>query len=83
MPLKTYLINRIKSKKHRLNGIIPSDRLPSKPELCQTFLDHIVYSIDQLPPKVDLREDMTPVEDQSEIGSCVANCLVGESNIFD
>jgi hypothetical protein len=26
-------------------------------------------SSDQLPPKVDLRPDMTPVEDQSSIGS--------------
>ncbi|CAF1007465.1 unnamed protein product [Adineta steineri] len=36
-----------------------------------------MYSSDQLPPKADLRDSMTPVEDQSQIGSCSANCLAG------
>ena len=31
----------------------------------------------KLPPKVDLRKYMTKVEDQSEIGSCVANAVAG------
>lgn len=53
----------------RLDGLIPSSRLPFKSQLCQFFRDHILYSPDQLPPKVDLRPEMTPVEDQSQIGS--------------
>jgi hypothetical protein len=69
MPLKTYLINKINNSKFRLNGIIPSKRLPHKQRLCQAFCEHVLYTPDQLPPKVDLRSDMTPVEDQSRIGS--------------
>jgi hypothetical protein len=69
MPLKTFLINKINSKKFRLNGLVPSSRLPKKRQLCQSFRDHILYSPQQLPPKVDLRSDMTPVENQSQIGS--------------
>jgi hypothetical protein len=30
-----------------------------------------------LPPKVDLRPYMTPVEDQGDLGSCVANAVAG------
>ena len=65
----TYLLNRIESRICRLNGIQQSDNLPNKPQLCQSFSDHVMYSNDQLPPKVDLRPNMTPVEDQSRIGS--------------
>lgn len=69
MPFKTYLANKINSKRFRLNGIVPSVRLPRKQQLCQAFRDHMLYRLEQLPPKVDLRSDMTPVEDQSRIGS--------------
>ncbi|CAF4297134.1 unnamed protein product, partial [Rotaria sordida] len=75
MPIRTYLYNRFNDKKFRLNGIKPSTRMPSKENLRQFFSDHVLYSTDQLPPKVDLRPDMTPVEDQSRIGSCSANSL--------
>ncbi|CAF2737192.1 unnamed protein product [Rotaria sp. Silwood2] len=51
--------------------------MPNKPQLCQSFSDHVLYSSDQLPPKVDFRAAMTLVEDQSRIGSCVANTLAG------
>ncbi len=69
MPQNTYLLNRIESRICRLNGILPSSVLPDKPKLRQSFADHMLYSSDQLPPKVDLRANMTPVEDQSRIGS--------------
>lgn len=69
MPLRTYLFNRFYEKKCRLNGIKPSTRLPWKEKLCQYFADHIQLASDQLPPKVDLRSELTPVEDQSKIGS--------------
>lgn len=69
MPRKTYLLNRIEARVCRLNGILESTYLPNKPELCQSFADHVVYDSNQLPPKVDLRANMTAVEDQSKIGS--------------
>lgn len=69
MPRKTFLLNRIESRLCRLNGIQESRYLPNRPELCQSFADHIVYDNNQLPPKVDLRGHMTAVEDQSKIGS--------------
>ncbi|CAF4063790.1 unnamed protein product, partial [Rotaria sordida] len=77
MPLRTYLYNRLSAQKFRLNGVLPSVSLPSKENLRQFFSDHILFNDDQLPPKVDLRSDMTPVEDQSRIGSCTANSLAG------
>ncbi|CAF3348813.1 unnamed protein product [Rotaria sp. Silwood1] len=77
MSLRKFLVNRYKNRKFRLNGIFPSTHLPSKQWLCQALSDHLIYDANQLPPKVDLRQDMTPVEDQSKIGSCTANCLAG------
>ena len=69
MSRNTYLLNRGESRVCRLNGILESSDLPSKPELRQSFADHVLYNTDQLPPKVDLRANMTSVEDQSRIGS--------------
>ncbi|CAF0949495.1 unnamed protein product [Adineta ricciae] len=77
MPVKTFLTSQASNSKFRVNGLIPSPRLPEKRQLCQSFREHLVYAPEQLPPKVDLRADMTPVEDQSQIGSCAANCLAG------
>ncbi|CAF1283762.1 unnamed protein product [Rotaria sordida] len=77
MPFKTYLINKTNNRKFRLDGVLRSRRLPAKHKLCQKFRQHMVLRTDQLPPKVDLRPDMTPIEDQSQIGSCTANCLAG------
>jgi hypothetical protein len=69
MPTRTYLKNQTTQKKCRLHGIIRSTRLPHKAKLRQQFSDHALFSDSQLPPKVDLRFEMTPVEDQSSIGS--------------
>ncbi|CAF3373550.1 unnamed protein product [Rotaria socialis] len=77
MPQKSYLLNRNQSRICRLNGILESMTMPNKPELCQSFSDHVIYSADKLPPKVDFRSSMTAVEDQSKLGSCVANTLAG------
>ncbi|CAF0750320.1 unnamed protein product [Adineta ricciae] len=77
MPRKTFLLNRSEARACRLNGIQESQYLPQRPELRQSFADHVIYNSNQLPPKVDLRPNMTPVEDQSRIGSCVANTLAG------
>ncbi len=64
-----FLVNETKNKKYRINGALRSTRLPNKAKLCQAFSDHLIYSAKQLPRKVDLRPYMTPVEDQSQIGS--------------
>lgn len=69
MPFRKFLMNRYKNRKFRLDGIFPSIYLPSKQCLCQAFSDNLIYNADELPPKVDLRQDMTPVEDQSRLGS--------------
>ncbi|CAF4046838.1 unnamed protein product [Adineta steineri] len=77
MPSKKFLINRNQNQKFRINGLRPSRRLPHKAHLRQSFSDHVAYSPDQLPPKADLRNNMAPIENQSQIGSCSANCLAG------
>lgn len=69
MPQYAYLLNRNQNRVCRLNGILQSASMPNKPNLCQSFSDHVLYSPDQLPPKVDLRGQMTAVEDQSRVGS--------------
>ena len=69
MDLKTFLFNRFESRICRLNGIVHSSARPEKAELRQKFASHALYSDDQLPPKVDLRPNLTEVEDQSTIGS--------------
>ena len=66
---KTYLVDKIDARRFRLNGILPSSHRPFKQQLAQLFRDHLVYNANQLPHKVDLRRTMTPVEDQSKIGS--------------
>jgi len=69
MPLISFLLNKLSDRKCRLNGIWPSNRLPNKEHLRRSFSDRLMYSPGDLPPKVDLRNDMTPVENQSSIGS--------------
>ena len=69
MPLRTYIKNQITNKRGRLNGVRPSTQLPAKAKLQHRFSDHRKFSSQQLPPKVNLRFEMTPVEDQSSVGS--------------
>ena len=65
----TYLESRTTKKKCRLNGIRPSKRLPNKASLQDKFSNHVQILPQQLPPKVNLRYAMTPIEDQSSVGS--------------
>jgi hypothetical protein len=69
MPVRTYLTNKTTNTKCRIDGVIPSTRQPKNPKLQQKFGSHMVFSSPQLPPKVDLRPDMTTIEDQSKVGS--------------
>jgi hypothetical protein len=69
MSFKKYLTRKLSVQKSRLTNILPTTHLPHTSRLSQVFRHHILYSVDQLPPKVDLRPDMTPIENQSSIGS--------------
>ena len=68
--VKTYLINRATAQRYRVDGLIPSSSdSPNQRHLRQAFSSHALYGAGQLPDKVDLRPGMTPVEDQSAVGS--------------
>jgi len=49
--------------------MVPSKRKPHKAKLQKRFSDHMKFTAQQLPRKVDLRYAMTPIEDQADIGS--------------
>lgn len=69
MSRRTYLVDPKTHTKSRLNGVQPSTRLPQKAKLQQDFTAHMCFSAPQLPRKVDLRSEMTQVENQSSVGS--------------
>ena len=69
MPIKTYTRKYFSPKKLRLNRVPPLKRLPNNPVLGQNYVDHMAFDSADLPPKVDLRPDMTPIEQKSEVGS--------------
>ncbi|CAF4012283.1 unnamed protein product [Adineta steineri] len=77
MSNRVYLSSQTTKRKCRLNGIKSSERMPKKDKLRKQFKNHIIYSHPQLPQRTDLRDHMTPVEDQSDIASCVANSFAG------
>ncbi|CAF1430628.1 unnamed protein product [Adineta ricciae] len=77
MPTSGYLIDRKTNKKYAINGCPKAESPPSDPRLKQKFSDHIRFGESELPFKVDLREGMTPVEQQEFIKSCVANAFAG------
>ena len=49
----------------------------SKPKAGTSTYNHKGAGISKLPAKVDLRQHMTPVEDQGETNSCTANAAAG------
>lgn len=49
----------------------------SKKKLDGAKLSVSKYSQQELPPKVDMREEMTSIENQGELNSCVANAVAG------
>jgi len=67
-----YLVNRRSGKKIRVGACVKSTSKPPRFSLFQSKL-----GADQLPSRVDLRQYMTPVEDQSTVGSCTANAIAG------
>ena len=64
MTVKTYFVDHINNRRYPLNGVIPSGRSTSQAASNELFRNHIVLSSSQLPPKVDLRPDMTAIENQ-------------------
>ncbi|CAF4159804.1 unnamed protein product [Rotaria magnacalcarata] len=77
MPIHYYISHRKTEIKRRIDGMLASTRMPNNAQLQQNFSDHMKLDQSQLPRKINLRSEMTPVEDQSAIGSCVANAFAG------
>ncbi|CAF5116687.1 unnamed protein product, partial [Rotaria sp. Silwood1] len=77
MSAKVYLTDEAKNKKYVLNGIKRSTRPPSEVESNKSIPKKQLSGVAPLPAKVDLRENMTAVEDQSTISSCTTNTLAG------
>jgi C1A family cysteine protease len=69
----SYLVEHKTGKKIKIGGCLRSQKAPPKARAYGTNR----YTAEELPPKVDLREHMTKVEDQSRVNSCTANALVG------
>ena len=62
--------------------IKPYGWLPDIPDK-RDFLYRAIKPRIKLPPRVDLRESCSQVEDQSELGSCTANALSGNIEYLD
>ncbi|CAF3440069.1 unnamed protein product [Rotaria sp. Silwood2] len=77
MSTKRYLIDEAKNKKYVLNGIKRSTRPPSEIDSKKSIHKQRLFGTTSLPPEVDLREHMTPTEDQSSVSSCTTNALAG------
>ena len=60
MAEETFLVNRETGSSFRLGGFIPSREESDLPK----FAASRQYAVSQLPPQVDLRQLMTPVENQ-------------------
>jgi len=69
----SYLVEKSTGKKIKIGGCMRSQKAPPKARAYATSR----YGSQELPPKVDLRQHMTKVEDQSSVNSCTANALVG------
>jgi len=55
--------------KYCIDGLANSLEKPESVSIRKDFSDCMTLQEDQLPPKVDLRSKMTPVEDQRQIPS--------------
>lgn len=66
---KLFLINRTTLKSYCINGLKQSKRKSAHKSLRKKFTTHVALRFDELPPKVDMRPWMTPVEDQSNLNS--------------
>lgn len=69
MPTKTYFVDHINNCRYPLNGVIPSTAPTTVTAATRLFRYHMVLSAPELPPQVDLRPDMTAVEQQAQANS--------------
>ena len=67
--METLFANELESTQYRSDGLIPSTTPPSQQQLYRAFHDDTIYSAAPVLPQVDLRSDMPPVEDQSQLGT--------------
>ena len=65
------LKNKETGQEIKIGGLLPDPKDPSSPKYVPKFTE------DKLPPGVDLRPHLTPIEDQSQTSSCTANATVG------
>ena len=57
----------------RMQGCKRSERKPPRFSTYRTTR----FGADELPESVDLRDDLSPIEDQSAVSSCTANAIAG------
>ncbi|CAF5089793.1 unnamed protein product, partial [Rotaria magnacalcarata] len=69
MSTKTYFVDHINNTRYPLNGVIRSDTPSTVTVSSALFRDHTLLSAEQLPPKVDLRPDLTTIENQWQTNS--------------
>ncbi|CAF1299405.1 unnamed protein product, partial [Rotaria sp. Silwood1] len=72
-----YLHDKKTGDKYCINGLVPSTEAPESVSIHKNFSDCMKLEAADLPPKVDLRSKMTPVENQGPLPSCTANALAG------
>ncbi|CAF4072604.1 unnamed protein product [Adineta steineri] len=77
MSFTRYIKKKLSITKCCLPNVLPTAHLPNTKRFKRSFRHHRLYKAEQLPPKVDLRPNMTPIDNQLNIGSSVANCLAG------
>ncbi|CAF3630136.1 unnamed protein product [Rotaria sp. Silwood1] len=82
MVRRKFVMSKKTRKRHCIDGAKVSNREPKDPSLRQKFADHIEVNTSGLPPKVDLRPYMSPIGEQSAIGSCVGDAFAGRYESF-
>jgi hypothetical protein len=73
---KLFLVNRDNMKRYCIDGLKTSKQKSTHKSLRKKFTRHVLYRPDNLPPKVDMRPWMTPVENQSDLNSWYVNIKV-------
>jgi hypothetical protein len=66
---KLFCIDQKSMERYCIDGFKKSTRKSKDKSLRKKFTKSIEYSLDELPPMVDLRRWMTPVENQSRLKS--------------
>lgn len=69
MSFKDYMVRKLSTKKARLSQILSAPPLMNTKRLSDVFRYHILDRTGHIPPLVDLRSHMAPVENQLNIGS--------------